>query len=736
MNNYDTFKGDPSYKKEISQLDRYSILHVDSSLDFREIFSCTFRQWFDITSAGTEEEALDLLRTKIFDAVVVDYDPRNVNGLDLIRPIKLIRSDMPVIILTGHGDENTARDSFIRGACDYFSKDLTEYIQREKLLSCIRRAIDMKNMNHDRRHIEEVYRALVEGVGQPIFAVDRKGGISFLNQAAVCKLKGIHHPAPGESRDELVFQSGSGISMDIIRQVIETGEPCVAGFETTDESTTRFYEARIQPRKNPDGTIDSAIAIAFDVTAHRQTQQALRESEQRLRSLAEAASEGIIIHRDWVVVDVNDALCNLFGYERNQLIGQSVSLLTREKAHQQLIDLSHSRCSTPVVIQGIRKDHSSFSCEVACRPYSYRGEPLHVATFRDITDRLWAEDARRKSEMNFRAVFETARDSIFIKDENLRYTHVNSAMEKLYGIPACELIGRTDQELFGDQEKEASLVDKRVLSGQVVREENAKCINGVTLTFNTIKVPLRDDEGNIFGLCGIARDVTERKRMEQELINRNRELSDFSYRVSHDLKSPLNILKGYLLALEEEPEKQALFLPRLRKQANRITEFIDRLLSLSRAGKVLRDKKKVPIKPLVENCILKTAGDAPILFTTDFQFDSVDGDIESLMLVFTNLFENSIKYCNPRREKVEISVKGRKTGSDILIEVKDNGIGIKSEELDNIFLPGYALKKDRSTGFGLAIVKKIIEAHGGSISARSDGPDKGTSFIIRFPLID
>ena len=658
---------------------------------------------------------------------MLDYDPKLINGLELIEPIHLLQPDMPTVILTDNGNEIVARDAFVLGAFDYFTKDLTEFVQREKLLGCIRRAIDMKKATQDFRRMKVIYKTLTEGFGHPIFNVDRQGNTFFLNEAAARQLSKNKKTPDNRVPREQDFDTNCIIPIEAIRRVIDTGTTCVAGFKTTGKGPSHFFEARIHPQKNIDGVVDSALAIAFDVTEHLKTREALLESEERLRCLSEAATEGIMMHRDWVIVDVNNTICKMFGYKREELVGRDVWRLIAPDDREKMMTFSLEECKRAVIVKGIRRNHKDFSCEVTCRPFTYQGTPMRVATFRDITDRQWAEEARRRSEMNFRAVFETAMDPIFIKDSDLRYTHVNKAMEEIFGLPSCEFIGKTNQELFENYlGKHNDEIEQRVLSGQVVSEEHNIPLNGIPFTFNIIRVPLRDNQGSIFGLCGIARDVTERKRMEQELVKRNRELSDFSYRVSHDLKSPLNILKGYLLALEQEPDKQTLFPPRLRKQANRLTAFIDRLLSLSKAGRILQDIKTVPIKALVDNCLLKVSTKTvPVKLITDIQTDSLQGDLDNLGLVFTNLFENSIKYCNPRQENLIITVTAKDAGGDVQIEVKDNGIGIEQKELENIFLPGYALKKDRSTGFGLAIVKKIVEAHDGGITARSDGKNQG-----------
>ncbi len=135
-----------------------------------------------------------------------------------------------------------------------------------------------------------------------------------------------------------------------------------------------------------------------------------------------------------------------------------------------------------------------------------------------LTERVQTEDALRESEERFRAIFETAQDSIFIKDRTLKYTQVNPAMERLFGLPASKLIGLTDEDLFSEEAaSHIRKVDSRVLGGEIIEEEDTKPVKGIPYTFHVIKVPMCDSSGEIIGLCGIARDITERKRAERRL---------------------------------------------------------------------------------------------------------------------------------------------------------------------------------------------------------------------------
>jgi len=126
------------------------------------------------------------------------------------------------------------------------------------------------------------------------------------------------------------------------------------------------------------------------------------------------------------------------------------------------------------------------------------------------------QDELRVSEERFRTIFETSPDSIFIKDSFLTYTHVNPAMEKLFNKSVEEIEGLTDDDLFGvEAGKQIREVDFKVLKGEIVKEEHTKPVNGVEVTFDVVKVPMRNRQGEIAGLCGISRDITERKKVEK-----------------------------------------------------------------------------------------------------------------------------------------------------------------------------------------------------------------------------
>ncbi len=246
---------------------------------------------------------------------------------------------------------------------------------------------------------------------------------------------------------------------------------------------------------------------------------ALQESEKKYRILIEQASDGIFIFdHQGNIIDVNSMACQMLEFTREEFLRQSMrDLIPADEYDAANSHFSELLAGKAVISEKrmLRKDGTLISVEMSTKML----EDGRLQTIvRDITDRKRTEEALRKSEARFRAIFETAQDSIFIKDRALRYVHVNPAMEKLFGLPFSKLIKRTDEDLFGEEAgKHIVEIDSQVLSGEIIEEEHTKPVKEVLITFHVIKVPIRDSSGEIIGLCGIARDITERKEAEKAL---------------------------------------------------------------------------------------------------------------------------------------------------------------------------------------------------------------------------
>jgi PAS domain S-box-containing protein len=228
----------------------------------------------------------------------------------------------------------------------------------------------------------------------------------------------------------------------------------------------------------------------------------LEVSRASFTSIVEKSADGILVlGDDGSVLYANSAAGELMGKSGDTLPGTPLAL-PAVPGERTEVEVVHPEGTTGIA-------------EMRVRPTDWNGNPASLAILRDITKRKQAEEALRQSEERFRAVFEGAQDCIFIKDRQLKYTMVNPAKEKLLNRRASEIVGRTSAEIFGKEiGKHIREIDLRVLDGQTIEEERVRPINGVPLTFHDIRVPLRDSSGEIVGVFGISRNITDRRTVE------------------------------------------------------------------------------------------------------------------------------------------------------------------------------------------------------------------------------
>ena len=394
---------------------------------------------------------------------------------------------------------------------------------------------------------------------------------------------------------------------------------------------------------------------------------------------------------------------------------------------------------------------------------AYDSADLEVLTFVGdqiglFIDRARAVESLRDSEELFRAVFETARDSIFVKDSELRYVRVNHAMEDLFGLSRRDILGRTETELFGPEtggrEEE---VDRSVLRGQVVEELPEKNIRGVRRVFHTVKVPLRNAAGRITGLCGISRDITERrkaeedrKRLEQQMleVQKMESLGIMAGGIAHDFNNILVAILGNAEMALEGSKLDAATSGRLRKvrsAAMRASELARQMLAY--AGRASFQVEILDLSKMVSELFDIMRASIPRRIEIDCRIPesavTVEGDAVQIRQVAMNLITNAAEAIEGKG-CIEVMVSlasedevGERAGLPrsasgyALLRVSDDGCGMDADTLDRIFDPFYSTKFSGS-GLGLSAVMGIMHSHGGTILVDSK-PGSGTSFTAVFP---
>ncbi|MCE1247743.1 MAG: PAS domain S-box protein, partial [Firmicutes bacterium] len=342
----------------------------------------------------------------------------------------------------------------------------------------------------------------------------------------------------------------------------------------------------------------------------------------------------------------------------------------------------------------------------------------------------------------------------FVIDTNHTVTHWNRAMAEYTGIKPEDIIG-TDGHWQVFYKEKRPLVADLILDGQkqVLYDRFGEVYKPSTLKEGTFEgleffpdlgkkgrwlnftvAQIKNEYGKIVGVINSLEDVTDKIENQKKLAAVNAELSDFAYRVSHDLKKPINVIRGYSNLLEEQIGEDNDFLRKISDSSERMIRFIDDELKLAKAGLVMASKQEVNLEELMKDLkapVLKEEANVELIIHSPLR--KVTGDRQRLSLVFNNLFQNSVKYRDREKDNLIVEISAAENAKSVTVVFKDNGLGIEGRYLPNIFKPGFTAGNKTGTGFGLAIVKKIIEAHGGSIKVESEGKLKGASFIITLP---
>jgi PAS domain S-box-containing protein len=252
-------------------------------------------------------------------------------------------------------------------------------------------------------------------------------------------------------------------------------------------------------------------STVFDITEQRRVKQALSLSEQRYKALYEDSSDGVLLMDcTATIVDANNKAIEMFGYTLEELRSKTISdlidpqsLETKPFIFNEMLVGQTIRLERPM----FKKNGELIFVELTGRSV---GENLFQGIYRDITERKLAEEELKRSEERFKAIFEGAKDFIFIKDLSLRYTHVNPSMAKLLGVPVSEVLGKRAEDIFDLQSAQYMRdIDTRVLKGERIEDISVKKVKGVPMTFHEVKTPMHDSSGKIIGICGISRDVTD-----------------------------------------------------------------------------------------------------------------------------------------------------------------------------------------------------------------------------------
>jgi two-component system cell cycle sensor histidine kinase/response regulator CckA len=538
------------------------------------------------------------------------------------------------------------------------------------------------------------------------------------------------------------------------------GVPLVAENKTIGVMTVQHYSNPNAYGKREQQMLEYVSSQVAQAIAHTQAQSALRESEERYRRLVESSPDAIVIHVDGKIVFVNDAAVKLGGAQSpDQIIGKPLMDFIHPD-YRGLVEERIRRATAegkglPLIEEKfIRIDGITIDVEVSSIPFNYQGRVGAQVVIRDVTERKRAEEALRQSEERYRSLVYSARDAIFTLSPEGVITSLNPAFETITGWKCEEWIGRSFTSIVHPDDHPLALQNfKRMMQGEVapvhelrIRTKKDTYVSG---EFTITPQRLRD---RVVGMIGIARDITERKKLEENLrqAQKMESLGTLAGGIAHDFNNILAIILGHASLHkqhENTPEKFSQSIEAIVSATNRGAGLVRQLLTFARKADTFVEPVELnaTIQDLLK--LLHETFPKTVLIETNLAPDMppISGDSTQINQVLINLCVNA-RDAMPAGGKLTIATKmisgssARLRFADAIaheyeqIDVTDTGFGMDESTRSRIFEPFFTTKeRGKGVGLGLAVVFGIISSHSGFIYVDSSR-GRGTAFHILFPV--
>ncbi|MGH3106070.1 MAG: PAS domain S-box protein, partial [Rubrobacteraceae bacterium] len=672
------------------------------------------------------------------------------------------------------------------------------------VFAIIRDVTEREEVKKVLRESEERYRSLVQHTSDTITVLDASGTIIYISPAVermtgyrpeervgtnafdsvhpddrerasgifaeILKTPGIHPPL--EFRVQ--HRDGSWLYLEhTVNNLLDNLAMGAVVINSRDITERKRAEAEIR-RLNEDleaRVAERTIQLESALGELEQRERRLLESERQLRQLFENSADALFVHDEHGrFVDCNAQACRALGYTREELLELSVADLAtrliseeerREKKGRTLWE--RARRGEPGRMVGFeeneirRKDGTTFPVEVGVGALEYKGRRLIFASARDTTERKLAEAALKESEARYRSVVEQAAEGILLVDvDTKRVLETNAAYQDLLGYSTEEFLRLSLYELVPYSREDMDCYVERVLeSGSYVSGQRRHLRKDGSLVEVEVSANVVSYGGREI-ICMVVRDITERKRAEEDLrrLNEelegrvrwrtaqleafNNELEAFSYSVSHDLRAPLRAIDGFSQILLEDyedklDEEGRLYLRRTKNASQRMGHLIDDLLNLSRMTRSEMRRESVDLSALVKGVAEDLRATSP-----EHEVDVIveeglvaNGDESLLRVALENLLGNAWKFTRDQpRPRIEFGILEHEDTPAYF--VCDNGVGFDMAYADKLFGAFQRLHSTgefEGTGIGLATVQRIIHRHGGRVWAEGNIGSGATFFF-------
>jgi PAS domain S-box-containing protein len=574
--------------------------------------------------------------------------------------------------------------------------------------------------------------------------------------------------APEATEGRLVYELGNN-QWDIprLRQLLEEILPrqsffndfeVIHDFERIGSKVMLLNARRMQRGQMDTGLILLAIE---DITERRRIENERRELETQFTSVVRNIRDHSIFTLDLHgrFTSWNREAERILGYNEAEALGQHFSIIfTHEDRHQGVpakelrTALQEGRAEDER--WHIRKGGERFWALGIVTPIQ-DAKGTHTGfskILRDMTERKRADDAIRLSHARFEALFDAAPVGIYVVAADMKIRQVNPKALPIFGeIPG--LIGRDFAEVihslwpkaYADEILERFRHTLETGESYFVPERIEKRLDRDMLEYyqwQINRILLQEGE---YGVVCFFSDISSQVLTREALVRADRRKDEFLATLAHELRNPIAPLSTGLEIIRRSADRQIREETRgmMERQVRQMTRLVDDLLDISRLNhnRLELRKARINLSAVVQSAIDTTrpqieAAGHTLTITLPSTPVYLDGDLTRLAQVFWNLFNNSAKY-TPSGGRISLTAEAE--GDEAIVTVQDNGIGIPAESISGLF--EMFSQVDRSVswsqgglGIGLALVKRLTEAHGGSVQVRSDGPGEGSSFIVRLPI--
>ncbi len=621
----------------------------------------------------------------------------------------------------------------------------------EKINKSLRNEVkERKRIEKELRESENRYRNIFNSLNSGLVITDRKGKIVEVNPTA-CKMYGYTYDEFLKLNvRHFIDPESVGLFKSILRDLGKKKSLFFEAKTVRKDSTNIFIEAYFSTFQFK-GNSHFIISI-IDVTKRKLSERKLADREENYRALFNFMPSGILLEdMGGNIMDVNPAFCNIMGFEKEELINMNIRDFAPEGQYERIernLRFLQDNKYLRHTVTNYKKDGSLIYLDLSETKISlaYGGEFILVIA-NDVTEQKLAYQKLRENEHRYRTLFDTSPSGIIVLDNNEMILDVNPALYKSFGYSYEEIIGKPISFLFP--------------------AENMKADNNGQITNRTIEIKRKDSSISYYeinrttfplldsseGILMTIRDVTDRINYERELIKSKEEAeksnklkSEFLAQMSHEIRSPINVILSFVSLLKQELEDCGInslqeYFDSIDRGGRRIIKTIDMILNMSelQTGVFEVVPLKINLEKDVFTSIVKEyegmAKSKQLVLELKIKTKNTDiiADSYSVMQLFSNLVDNAIKYTEKGKIVIDITRNKKK---ELTVSISDTGIGISRNYLPKLFEPftqeegGYTRKYD-GTGLGLALVKQYCTVNDAEINVESE-KGKGTTFTVIF----